>query len=300
MLTDKTSVSYISYLWDSFFLFQFFFLLFLPVSPAFSPLLTVFPCLLGMFASFHSPMPRSALFFLFSSSLFPACGACLPLFTLPCPAPLCFPSFPLHFSLPAGHDCSFSLSHAPLGSVFPLFLFTFPFLRGMFASFHSPMPRSALFSLFSSSLFPARGACLLLFTLPCPAGLCFPSSSLHFSLPAGHDCSFPLPHAPQASVFPLLLFTFPFLRGMIAPFFSLMPRSALFSLFSSSLFPSCGAYLLLFSLPCPAPLCFPSFPLHFSLPAGHDCLFSHSHAPQTSTFSDCFLNDSCQGICSAV
>ena len=158
MLTDKTSVSYISYLWDSFFLFQLFFLLFLPVSPGFSPLLTVFPFLRGMIASFLTPMPRSALFSLFSSSFFPARGACLPLFSLSCPAPLCFISFPLHFPLPAGHDCSFSLSHAPLRSAFPLFLFIFPCPRGMMAPFHSPMPRSALFFLFLSSLFPARGA----------------------------------------------------------------------------------------------------------------------------------------------
>ena len=203
MLTDKTSVSYISYLWDSFFLFQFFFLLFLPVSPGFSPLLTVFPCLRGMFASFHSPMPRSALFFLFSSSLFPARGACLLLFSLSCPAPLCFSSFSLHFSLPAGHVCSFSLSHAPLRSAFPLFLFIFPCPRGMFASFLTLMPRLALFFLFSSSLFPARGACLPLFTLPCPAPLCFPcfpSFPLHFSLPAGHVCLFSL-SMPRSALF---------------------------------------------------------------------------------------------------
>ena len=221
--------------------FQLFFLLFLPVSPGFSPLLTVFPRLRGMFASFHSPMPRSALFFLFLSSLFPACGACLLLFTLPCPARLYFSSFSLHFSLPAGHDCLFPLSHAPLRSAFPLFLFTFPCLRGMMAPFHSPMPRSALFSFFSSSLFPARGACLLLFTLQCPAPLCFPSFPLHFSLPAGHVCLSSHSHAPLGHVLSLFLFTFPFLRGMIAPFLTLMPRSALFSLFSSSLFPARGA-----------------------------------------------------------
>ncbi len=259
MLTDKTSVSYISYLWDSFFLFQLFFLLFLPVSPGFSPLLTVFPRLRGMFAPFHSPIPRSAMFYLFSSSFSPARGACLPLFSLPCPARLCFPSFPLHFSLPAGHDGSFSLSHAPLGHVLSLFLFTFPCPRGMFASF-----------------------------------------PLHFSLPAGHDCSFPLSHAPLRSVFPLFLFTFPCPRGMIASFHSPMPRSALFSFFSSSLFPARGACLLLFSLSCPARPCFTSFPLHFSLPAGHVCLFSHSHAPLGSVFSDCLLSDSCQESCSAV
>ena len=126
-----------------------------------------------MIASFHSPLPRSALLSLFSSSLFPARGACLPLFSLSCPARPCFTSFPLHFPLPAGHDCSFSHSHAPLGSVFMLFLFTFPCPRGMIASFLTLMPRSALFSLFSSSLFPARGACLLLFSLSCPAPLCF-------------------------------------------------------------------------------------------------------------------------------
>ena len=170
----------------------------------------------------------------------------------------------------------------------------------MFAPFLTLMPRSALLSLFSSSLFPARGACLLFFSLSCPARLCFPSFPLHFFLPAGHDCLFSLSHAPLGSAFPLFLFIFPFLRGMMAPFHSLMPRSALFSLFSSSLFPSCGACLLLFSLSCPAPLCFPSFPLHFSLPAGHVCLFSHSHAPLGSAFSDCFLCDSCQGIRSAV
>ena len=187
-----------------------------------------------MIASFHSPMPRSALFSLFSSSFFPARGACLPLFSLSCPAWLCFPSFPLHFSLPAGHDCSFSLSHAPLGSAFPLFLFTFPFLRGMMAPFHSPMPRSALFSLFSSSLFPTRGACLPLFTLPCPAPLCFPSFPFHFSLPAGHVCSFSLSHAPLRSAFPLFLCIFPCLRGMFASFHSLMPRLALFSQIASS------------------------------------------------------------------
>ena len=186
MLTDKTSVSYISYLWDSFFLFQLFFLLFLPVSPGFSPLLTVFPCLRGMIATFHSLMPRSALLSLFSSSLFPSRGACLPLFTLSCPARLCFPSFPLHFSLPAGHDCLFSHSHAPLRSVFPLFLFTFPCPRGidclfslshaplrsafplfpftfpcprgMIAPFHSPMPRSALFSQIASSVILVRNS----------------------------------------------------------------------------------------------------------------------------------------------
>ena len=124
-------------------------------------------------APFLTLMPRSALFSFFSSSFSPSCGACLPLFSLPCPARPCFTSFPLHFSLPAGHVCSFSLSHAPLRSVFPLFLFTFPCLRGMIASFHSPMPRSALFSFFSSSLFPARGACLLFFSLSCPAPLCF-------------------------------------------------------------------------------------------------------------------------------
>ena len=300
MLTDKTSVSYNLYLWDSFFLFQLFFLLFLPVSPDFSPILTAFPFLRGMIASFHSPMPRSALFSFFSSSLFPASGACLPLFSLPCPAPLCFPSFPLHFSLPAGHVCLFSHSHAPLRSVFPLFLFTFPCQRGMFAPFHSPMPRSALFSLFSSSLFPAGGACLLLFTLPCPAPLYFSSFSLHFSLPAGHVCLFSLSHAPLGSVFMLFLFTFPCPRGMMAPFLTPMPRSALFSFFSSSLFPARGACLPLFSLPCPARLCFPFFPLHFSLPAGHDGSFSLSHAPLGSAFSDCFLCDSCQEFCSAV
>ena len=69
-----------------------------------------------------------------------------------------FHAFPLHFSLPAGHDRLFPLSNAPLRSAFPLFLFTFPCLRGMFASFLTLMPRSALFSFFSSSLFPARGA----------------------------------------------------------------------------------------------------------------------------------------------
>ena len=179
MLTDKTSVSYISYLWDSFFLFQLFFLLFLPVSPGFSPLLTVFPCLRGMMAPFLTLMPRSALFFM-------------------------------------------------------LFLFTFPCLRGMIASFHSPMPRSALLSLFSSSLFPACGACLPLFSLSCPARLCFPSFPLHFSLPAGHDGSFSLSHAPLDSIFPLSLFTFPCLRGMMAPFHSPMPRSALLSQIASS------------------------------------------------------------------
>ena len=213
-----------------------------------------------MIASFHSLMPRSALLSLFSSSLFPSCGACLLLFTLSCPAPLYFSSFPLHFSLPAGHDGSFSLSHAPLGSAFPLFPFTFPFPRGMMAPFHSPMPRSALFSLFSSSLFPARGACLLLFTLPCPARLCFTSFPLHFSLPAGHVCLFSHSHAPLRSALPLFLFTFPFLRGMMAPFLTLMPRSAMFYLFSSSLFPARGACLPLFSLSCPARLCFLRLP----------------------------------------
>ena len=195
------------------------------------------------------------------------------------PFSVIFPSFPAcqswffssshSFSLPAGHDCLFPLSHAPLGSIFPLSLFTFPCPRGMMAPFHSPMPRSALFSLFSSSLFPARGACLPLFSLPCPARLCFPSFPLHFSLPAGHDGSFslsnaplgsafpfflftfPLPaghvclfshsHAPLGSVFLLFLFTFPCPRGMITSFLTLMPRSALFSLFSSSLFPARGA-----------------------------------------------------------
>ena len=228
-----------------------------------------------MFAPFHSPMPRSALLFLFSSSLFPARGACLLLSTLPCPAPLCFSSFPLHFSLPAGHVCLFSHSHAPLRSVFPLFLFTFPYPRGMFASFLTLMPRSALFSLFPSSLFPARGACLPLFTLPCPAPLCFPSFPLHFSLPAGHVCLFSHSHAPLRSVFPLSLFTFPCPRGMFASFHSPMPRSALFSLFSlfsSSLFLTRWACLPLFTL----------------------------HAPLRSVFSDCFLSDSCQGTRSAV
>ena len=170
----------------------------------------------------------------------------------------------------------------------------------MFAPFHSPLPRSALLSLFSSSLFPARGACLLLFSLSCPARPCFTSFPLHFSLPAGHVCLFSHSHAPLRSVFPLFLFIFPFLRGMMAPFLTLMPRSALFSFFSSSLFPARGACLLLFTLPCPAPLCFPSFPLHFSLPAGHVCSFSHSHAPLGSVFSDCLLSDSCQESCSAV
>jgi len=170
----------------------------------------------------------------------------------------------------------------------------------MMAPFHSSMPRSALFSCFSSSLFPARGACLPLFSLSCPARLCFPSFPLHFSLPAGHVCSFSHSHAPLRSAFPLFPFTFPCPRGMMAPFHSPMPRSALLSLFSSSLFPSCGACLLLFSLPCPALLCFPSFSLHFSLSAGHVCSFSLSHAPLRSAFSDCFPSDSCQEFCSAV
>ena len=210
MLTDKTSVSYISYLWDSFFLFQLFFLLF----PSFSA------CQSWFFSSSHS------------------------------------------FSLPAGHDGSFSLFHAPLSSAFPLFLFTFPCLRGMIASFHSPMPRSALFfmlflftfpcprgmiasfltlmprsalfSFFSSSFSPSCGACLPLFSLSCPARLCFPSFPLHFPLPAGHDCSFSHSHAPLGSVFPFFLFTFPCSRGMIAPFHSPMPRSALLSQIASS------------------------------------------------------------------
>ena len=171
----------------------------------------------GILFSFFSSFSFFSLFcgayLLLFSQFSPARRACLPLFTLPCPAPLYFSSFPLHFSLPAGHVCLFSLSHAPLGSIFPLFLFTFPCPRGMFASFHSP----------------------------CPARLCFPSFPLHFSLPAGHDCSFSLSHAPLGSAFPLFLFTFPFLRGMIASFHSPMPRSALLFLFSSSLFPSCGA-----------------------------------------------------------
>ena len=156
----------------------------------------------------------------------------------------------------------------------------------------------------------------------------FFSSSHSFSLPAGHDRLFPLSHAPLGSVFLLFLFIFPFLRGMFASFLTLMPRSALFSFFSSSLFPARGACLLFFSLSCPAPLCFscfssslfparwaclplstlqcpaplyfPSFPLHFPLPAGHVCSFSLSHAPLGSVFSDCLLSDSCQGIRSAV
>ena len=111
-----------------------------------------------MMAPFHSSMPRSALFSCFSSSLFPARGACLPLFSLSCPARLCFPSFPLHFSLPAGHVCSFSHSHAPLRSAFPLFPFTFPFLRGMFAPFHSLMPRSALLSQIASPVILVRNS----------------------------------------------------------------------------------------------------------------------------------------------
>ena len=235
--------------------------------------------LFSFFSYFSFFSCLSVLVFFLFSQFFPARGACLLLFSLSCPAPLCFSSFSLHFSLPAGHDGSFSHSHAPLRSAFPLFLFTFPCPRGMIAPCHSLMPRSALFSLFSSSLFPARGACLPLFSLSCPAPLCFPSFPLHFSLPAGHVCLFSHSHAPLGSAFPLFLFIFPFLRGMIAPFHSLMPRSALFSFFSSSLFPARGACLLLFTLPCPARLCFPSFPLHFSLPAGHVCYFSHSHAP---------------------
>ena len=109
-----------------------------------------------MIASFHSPLTRSALLSLFSSSLFPARGACLPLFSLSCPARPCFTSFPLHFPLPAGHDCSFSHSHAPLGSVFPLFLFTFPCPRGMMASFLTFMPRSALLSQIASPVILVR------------------------------------------------------------------------------------------------------------------------------------------------
>ena len=162
--------------------------------------------LFSFFSSFSFFSCLSVLLFLLFSQFFPSCGACLLLFTLPCPAPLCFPSFPFHFSLPAGHVCLFSLSHAPLRSVFPLFLFTFPCPRGMFASFHSPMPRSALFSSFP----------------------------LHFSLLAGHVCLFSLSHAPLRSAFPLFLFIFPCLRGMFASFLTLMPRSALFSQIASS------------------------------------------------------------------
>ncbi len=145
-----------------------------------------------------------------------------------------------------------------------------------------------LFSFFS--YFPSFPACQSWFF----------SSSHSFSLPAGHDGSFSLSPAPLGSIFPLSLFTFPCPRGMIASFLTPMPRSALLSLFFPSLFPARGACLLLFTLPCPARLCFPSFPLHFSLPAGHVCSFSHSHAPLGSAFSDCFLCDSCQGIRSAV
>jgi len=159
------------------------------------------------------------------------------------PFSVIFPSFPAcqswffssshSFSLPAGHDCLFSLSHAPLRSAFPLFLFTFPCPRGMIAPFHSLMPRSAMFYLFSSSFSPARGACLLLSTLPCPAPLCFPSFPLLFPLPAGHVCSFSHSHAPLRSVFPLFLFFFPCLRGMFAPFLTPMPRSALLAQIAS-------------------------------------------------------------------
>ena len=112
--------------------------------------------LFSFFSSFSFFSCLSVLLFLLFSQFSPACGACLLLFSLPCPAPLCFSSFPFHFSLPAGHVCLFSHSHAPLRSVFPLFLFTFPYPRGMFASFLSPMPHSALFSQIASPVILVR------------------------------------------------------------------------------------------------------------------------------------------------
>ena len=50
----------------------------------------------------------------------------------------------------------FSHSHALLRSVFLLFLFIFPCLRGMFASFLTLMPRSALLSQIASSVILVR------------------------------------------------------------------------------------------------------------------------------------------------